>query len=127
MNKTYPIVTLCGSSKQKEDWAYWQAKFALDGNVVLAINIYMADSVPNYNDDTELKRLLCELHHQKIRMADKVVFICKPDTTLGDHTSEELEYARSLGKPCTFVYSVARYPHKLDKLEVLSISKGEKK
>lgn len=109
MAEKYPIVTLCGSSTQKEDWEYWQKKLALDGNVVLAINIYLGLENKNYNEENDIKQLLKELHRQKIRMADRVVFITKPDNTLGKHATEELEYAKELGKPITYVYSVAAY------------------
>lgn len=109
MEKDYPIVTLCGSSTQKEDWEHWQKTLALQGNCVLAINIYLGREREDYNEENDVKRLLKKLHRQKIRMADKVVFICKPDNTLGKHTTEELEYAKSLGKQISYVYSVANY------------------
>ena len=102
-------MTLCGSSTQKEDWEHWQKKFALDGNVVLAINIYLGLENKNYNEENDTKQLLKELHRQKIRMADKVVFICKPDNTLGKHTTEELEYAKELGKPISYVNSLTSF------------------
>lgn len=105
----YPIICLCGSSTQKQDWEYWQKQLTLEGNCVLAINIYYGLEVKNYNEETETKRLLGEIHKQKIRMSDKVIFIEKPDGTLGEHTSEELEYAQSLGKKIAYVYSVATY------------------
>jgi len=75
----------------------------------LAINIYLGLENKNYNEENEIKRLLKDLHRQKIRMADRVVFISKPDGTLGKHTTEEFEYAKELGKPITYVYSVAYY------------------
>lgn len=107
MKEKYPVITLCGSSKQKADWEFYQKKFALDGNVVLAINIYLGLEDTNYNDDTETKRLLMELHQQKIRMADEVVFIRKPSGALGDHTTSEYKYATKLKKRCVFVNSLA--------------------
>ena len=106
MKEKYPVITICGSSKQKADWEYYQKKLALEGNVVLAINIYLGLEATNYNDDNEVKRLLMELHRQKIRMADKVCFIRKPDGTLGDHTTTEYDYAVELKKPILFVDSL---------------------
>jgi len=103
MKEKYPVITICGSSKQKADWEHYQKKLALEGNVVLAINIYLGLEAKDYNDDTETKRLLMELHRQKIRMADKVCFIRKPDGTLGDHTTTERDYAIELKK---FIFSV---------------------
>lgn len=98
MKEKFPILTICGCSKQREDWEYYQKQYALEGYVVLAINIYLGLEDKGYNNDTEKKRLFMELHRQKIRMADKICFILKPDGTLGDHTQSEMEYVRELGK-----------------------------
>lgn len=103
----YPIVTLCGSSTQKTDWEHWQREFALKGNVVLAINIYLGLEKPDYNVEDETKNLLRDLHRQKISMADRVCFILKPNGSLGKHTNEELEYAKKLNKPVTYVHSIS--------------------
>lgn len=112
MSEKYPIITLCGSSTQKEDWEHWQKTLALQGNCVLAINYYFGIESKDYNEENATKQLLQELHKQKIRMASEVVFILKPDNTLGEHTIKELEYAKSLGKKISYVYSIAKYEKK---------------
>lgn len=106
ITEKFRVVTICGSSKQRADWEFYQKKLALEGNVVLAINIYLGLEDKGYNDDTKTKRLLMELHRQKIRMADNVCFILKPDGSLGDHTRSEWEYAKSKGKGIFFVPSI---------------------
>jgi len=108
-DKVFPIITLCGSSKQKADYEHWHKTLTLQGNCVLGISIYYGVENPNYNEENDTKKLLEAIHRQKIRMADEVVFIMKPDGTLGKHSTEELEYAKSLGKEIRYVYSVVGY------------------
>ena len=108
LKEKFPIVTLCGSSKQKADWEYYQRELALRGYCVLNINVYLALEKENYNEEDEVKQLLRELHRQKIRMADIVAVIPKPDGSIGSHTSEEIEYAKSLGKRVVYVDELMR-------------------
>lgn len=102
------VITICGSSQQKEDWEFYQKKFTLEGNCVLVINIYLGLENSAYNSDTPIKRLLLELHKQKIRMADSICFILKPNKTLGNHTISELIYAHKLKKEVFFVESIMK-------------------
>ena len=103
MKEKYPIVTLCGSSKQKSDWEHYQRTLALKGYCVLNINIYLGLEKEDYNREDELKELLRQLHRQKIRMADIVAIIPKRDGRVGSHTLEEIKYAEDLGKEVFFV------------------------
>ena len=109
MNKNdHHIITLCGSSRQKEDWEFYRRKLALEGNVVLAIDVYIGLETAYYNDDTTTKRLLMSLHRQKIRMAQEICFIRKPNGQLGKHTTSELIYAKKLKKQITFFVSTLK-------------------
>jgi len=101
--KTFPIVTLCGSSTQKEDWERYQKQLTMKGYCVLTINIYLGREVKNHNKETPLKQLLKQIHRQKIRMADIIAFIPKPNGELGRHTLEELTYAKLHTKPIIHV------------------------
>ena len=104
--RTFPIVTLCGSSKQKDDFMYWQRELALRGYVVIPINVFLGLEKTDYNVEDETKKMLCDIHFQKIRMADKVCFIRKPDCSIGEHTQREIEYSKKLGKQIMFVNSI---------------------
>jgi len=97
------VLTLCGSSTQKDDFEKYADKFTRDGYCVFSINVFFGLETENYNEDTELKKLLMSIHRQKIRMADVVYFIRKPDGTLGDHAKTELEYANKHSKKIFFI------------------------
>jgi hypothetical protein len=105
--RTFPVITLCGSSKQKDDFMYWQRELALKGNVVIPINVFLGLEKADYNVEDETKKLLCDIHFQKIRMADKVYFIKKPDGTFGDHTNREIVYALHQDKEIFFLDSIS--------------------
>jgi len=102
-NSDRPVVTLCGSSTQKEDWEEYQRELALKGYCVLAINVYLGRETLNHNEENEVKQLLRELHRQKIRMADIVAIIPKADGSIGSHTTEEVAYAKQLGKQVVYI------------------------
>jgi hypothetical protein len=99
----FPIVCLCGSSKQKEDWERCAHDLALKGYCVLNINVYLGLEKADYNKEDKLKKRLMAIHRQKIRMSDIVAVIRKRDGDIGDHTAREIVYAKKLGKRVIFV------------------------
>lgn len=107
----FPIVCLCGSSKQKDDWLRYQRALALKGCCVLSINLYPALEKPDgYNDEDDIKQMLEAIHLQKVEMADIIAVIPKPDGTIGDHTQKEIDRATELSKPIFFVEAVLAFP-----------------
>ena len=94
------IITLCGSTRFEEYYRAINAKFTLEGNVVLSCGVF------NYkNPDKEDKRdLLQEVHRQKIDMADEV-FVINVDGYIGEHTQEEIDYCKTIGKPVKYLVS----------------------
>lgn len=100
------IVCLCGSTRF---WRTFQAASlteTLAGRIVLSLG--SASGTNDYHfwdlDDQERKRVeddLHQLHLRKIDLADEVLIIC-PGGYVGETTAEEIEYAKSLGKPIRY-------------------------
>jgi hypothetical protein len=102
---TAPVVTLCGSTKFKDAINAENARLTMEGNVVISLGLFGHTDLPDYNWDTDvsdLKRLLDGLHFQKIDMADRV-HVVNVGGYYGESTAREIDYARSLGKPVTFM------------------------
>jgi hypothetical protein len=103
------IVVLCGSTAFMDEFAEVNLRLtAGEGGrepaIVLSVGCNMKTPHPlwdNPNDAQALKPRLDALHKAKIRLAARVVVV---GTRVGDSTRSEIQYARSLGKPITFIH-----------------------
>lgn len=99
------VVTLCGSTKFKDAINAENKRLTMAGCVVISLGVFGHTDLPDYNWDTDasdLKTMLDGLHFQKIRMADRV-HVVNVGGYYGESTAREIAYARSLGKPVTFM------------------------
>lgn len=96
----YPIITLCGSTKFKDEFIEMQKRLTLEGNVVISVGLF-GHSGDNevWNGDT--KNMLDEIHIQKISMSDSI-FVIDVDGYIGDSTRREIEYAKSSNKEINY-------------------------
>lgn len=102
------VITLCGSTKFKDAINAENFRLTVAGNVVISLGLFGHTDLPDYNwdtDVTDLKTSLDKLHFQKIRMADEV-HVVDVGGYYGESTAREIAYARSLGKPVTFMSEV---------------------
>ena len=103
MNK-YPIVTLCGSTKFKEDFLKATEELSLSGHIVLSVGLFgHADNKYETVINKDVKKLLDDLHRHKIDMSD-FVYIINKDDYIGESTKAEIEYAKSKGKEIKYMY-----------------------
>lgn len=98
----YPIVTLCGSTKFKEDFFQMQRVFTEQGYIVLMPEIFghSGDSI-----DFETKLMLDDMHKAKIEIADSIYIINK-NGYIGKSTASEIEYAKKLNKSIIYMESI---------------------
>lgn len=96
----YKVVTLCGSSKYRDEFEKVQLDLTLQGNIVLSLPIF------SQNDglvlSNEQLNMLSEMHKQKINMADEI-FVVNPNGYIGNSTKQEIEYAISINKPVNYL------------------------
>ncbi len=84
--------------KFKDDFLREQKRLTLEGNIVLAPNIFLLAE-----DITEdIKKMLDEMHKRKIDLADEV-FVINKNSYVGSSTKSEIEYAKKLGKKIVFM------------------------
>lgn len=104
------IVTLCGSTRFKDEINRVNAELTMQGNLVISLGVFGHIDMPDHdwttngNDD---KRMLDELHKRKIDLAD-LVYIVNPGGYIGESTRGEIEYAERRGK--RIAYLVSPYP-----------------
>ena len=90
MTLAVPVITLIGSSSQKEDFDRVSHELTMQGYVVISLGVFLGKSIA---DDSVEKALLGKVHRAKIDLADIVYVIEKADGTLGTHALRELKYA----------------------------------
>ena len=102
----YKIITLCGSTKFKDDFMRVQKELSLQGNIVISVGLFghSGDNEVWENmsegELTKTKIMLDDMHKRKIDMADEIMVI-DVDDYIGESTEREIEYAKSQGK---FIY-----------------------
>jgi len=108
MNKKYNVITLCGSTRFKEDFMDVQKKLTLDGNIVISVGLF------GHSGDNEVwdgmdegtlsktKLMLDDMHKRKIDMADEI-FVINKNGYIGDSTKSEIEYAIKMGKKVNYL------------------------
>lgn len=100
MVENYKVVTLCGSTKFKDDFMRVQKKLTLQGYIVISVGLF------GHSGDDEVwtegtKEMLDDMHKRKIDMADEIFVINKNDY-IGTSTRSEIEYAKAKGIPVTY-------------------------
>jgi len=94
------VITICGSTRFKEEHIKAQRELSLAGNVVLSCPFF------NHADGEELTTEQCELldhlHRQKIDMSD-AIYVVNPGNYIGYSTLNEIKYATYAGKRIMFM------------------------
>ena len=106
----YKVITLCGSTRFKEEFMQAQKDLTLKGNIVISVGLFghSGDSEVWENMDegtlTKTKEMLDDMHKRKIDMADEI-FVINVNNYIGNSTRSEIEYARETGKVINYLES----------------------
>ena len=100
----YKVITLCGSTKFKDDFMREQKRLSLEGNIVISVGMF------GHNGDDEvwqdnIKEMLDDMHKRKIDMADEI-FVINKGGYIGTSTKSEIEYAISTNKKVNYMESI---------------------
>ena len=99
----YRVITLCGSTRFKNEFMEAQKKLTLEGNIVISVGLFghSGDSEvwEGMSEDTltKTKIMLDDMHKRKIDMADGI-FVINVGGYIGESTRSEIEYAQKTGK-----------------------------
>ena len=98
MPDEFPVVTLCGPMRFREEFLRLDAELTLTGHVVLTPTALD----PATELDVEERARLGRIHLQKIAMADEVLVV-NVGGYVGESTRREIEHARSRGVAVSFL------------------------
>ena len=104
----YKVVTLCGSTRFKNEFMEAQKKLTLDGKIVISVGLFGHSGdkeVWESMDEgtlTKTKEMLDDMHKRKIDMAD-AIYVINKDGYIGASTRSEIQYALRLGKQIIYM------------------------
>jgi hypothetical protein len=92
----YKIITLCGSTRFRDEFIAAQKRLTLEGNIVISVGLF------GHSGDDEVwsestKGMLDDMHLRKIDLADEI-FVINVGGYIGSSTKNEIEYAKKSGK-----------------------------
>lgn len=70
----YKVITLCGSTRFKEDFIKTQKLLTLDGYIVITVGLFKED-LKSIENSENIKEMLDDMHKRKIDMADEIYVI----------------------------------------------------
>lgn len=107
----YKVVTLCGSTRFKEQFIKTQKELTLKGYIVISVGLYghSGDEEVWENMDegtlTKTKEMLDDMHKRKIDMADEI-FVINVNGYIGESTKSEIRYAQETGKVVNYLENI---------------------
>ena len=101
MVKNYKVITLCGSTKFKDEFLQAQKDLTLKGNIVISVGLF------GHSGDNEVwtegtKEMLDDMHKRKIDMADEI-FVINVNGYIGESSKSEIEYAQKTKKKVNYL------------------------
>ena len=107
----YKVITLCGSTRFKDEFMEINKKLTLAGNIVISVDLFghSGDNEVWENMDegtlTRTKEMLDDMHKRKIDMADEI-FVINKNGYIGSSTKSEIEYALKTGKKVNYLEEI---------------------
>ena len=99
----YKVITLCGSTRFKEQFMEAQKRLTLEGNIVISVGLFGHAGDQEVWDGmdegtlSKTKEMLDDMHKRKIDMADEI-YVINVGGYIGDSTRSEIQYAEEHGK-----------------------------
>lgn len=97
----FKVITLCGSTRFKDEFLEVQKRLTLEGNVVISVGLF------GHSGDNEVwtegvKDMLDRQHLAKIDLADEI-FVVNVGGYIGDSTRREIAYTEFKGKTIKYM------------------------
>ncbi len=107
----YKVITLCGSTRFKEQFMEAQKRLTLEGNIVISVGLFGHAGDQEVWDGmdegtlSKTKEMLDDMHKRKIDMADEI-YVINVGGYIGDSTRSEIQYAEEHGKTVRYYQDV---------------------
>ncbi|MFN2939527.1 hypothetical protein ACKX2D_10880 [Lachnospiraceae bacterium YH-ros2226] len=108
MEGKYKVITLCGSTRFKDEFMMAQKRLTLEGNIVISVGLFGHSGDEEVWDGmdegtlSKTKEMLDDMHKRKIDMADEI-FVINVGGYIGESTRSEIEYAKAHGKKIRYL------------------------
>jgi hypothetical protein len=97
----FKIITLCGSTKFRDEFLAEQKRLTLEGYIVISVGLFgHAGDNEVWSEGT--KEMLDEMHKRKIDLSDEI-FVINVGGYVGSSTQSEIEYAIKTNKPVKYL------------------------
>ena len=106
--RKFKVITLCGSTRFKDEFMKAQKELTLKGNIVISVGLFGHsgdNEVWEQMDEgtlTKTKEMLDDMHKRKIDMSDEI-FVINVGGYIGSSTKSEIEYAKKTGKKVRYL------------------------
>ena len=102
----YKVITLCGSTRFKDQFLEAQKRLTLEGNIVISVGLF------GHSGDDEVwtegtKAMLDDMHKRKIDMADEI-YVINVGGYIGESTRNEIEYAKKNGRAVNYLEPISK-------------------
>ena len=107
----YKVITLCGSTRFKEQFMEAQKRLTLEGNIVISVGLFGHAGDQEVWDGmdegtlSKTKEMLDDMHKRKIDMADEI-YVINVGGYIGDSTRSEIQYAEEHGKTVRYYQDI---------------------
>ena len=104
----YKVITLCGSTRFKDEFMEAQKRLTLEGNIVISVGLFGHSGDNEVWEDmdegtlTATKEMLDDIHKRKIDMSDEI-YVINVGGYIGTSTRSEINYAEELGIPVRYL------------------------
>jgi len=113
MQGNYKVITLCGSTRFKDEFMDAQKRLTLEGNIVISVGLFGHSGDNEVWESmeegtlTKTKEMLDDMHKRKIDMADEI-FVINVGGYIGSSTRSEIDYAVAAGKPVHYLEAIQK-------------------
>ena len=102
----FKVITLCGSTRFKDEFLETQKRLTLEGNIVISVGLF------GHSGDDEVwkegtKEMLDNMHKRKIDMSDGI-FVINVGGYVGESTRSEIDYAIKNGKTVEYLEPIKK-------------------
>lgn len=94
------VITLCGSTRFKQEFEQASRELTLAGHIVLMPGIFAHTDGIELTEENKIQ--LDNLHRQKINMSD-MIFVINKGGYIGPSTYGEIDWANKMGKQISFL------------------------
>lgn len=102
------VITLCGSTRYLDEFHRQNERLTLEGHIVISVALQTSSRSNRVTEET--KKMLDQLHLQKIRLSDEILVI-NCDEYIGESTRKEIEFAERIGRKVSYLIPMRAAQH----------------